>query len=139
MALHGEVNYWAVLLCAAVAMGISPLWYSSFLFGKMWMDTIDKTEEEIKKDFNPIKTYGLAFLGQLVMAYTLARIMSYLGADTVAQGIRLAFLCWIGFIASAMMINSLFEGKSIRQVLVDGGYHLIVLLLFGTILGAWTA
>ncbi|MHB8905037.1 MAG: DUF1761 domain-containing protein, partial [Melioribacteraceae bacterium] len=51
----------------------------------------------------------------------------------------LAFLCWFGFIVAPMVINSLFEGKSFKLILVDSGHHLIVILVFGIILGAWSA
>lgn len=137
MTLHGDVNYWAVLLCGVLAMGLGAFWYSPFLFGKIWMESLDKSEEELKKDFNPVRTYGLAFLGHLIMAYALARVMTYTDASTVAQGIRIAFLCWIGFTAATMFINSLFEGKKIERLGVDAGYHLIVLLVYGAVLGAW--
>jgi len=50
---------------------------------------------------------------------------------------RIGFLCWFGFTLTTMTINALLEGKSLRLVLVDGGYHLIVFLLFGIVLGAW--
>lgn len=137
MPLIVQMNYLAVLVCGVVAMGLGVLWYSPFLFGKIWLDSLDKSEDDLKKKFNPLKTYGLAFVGHLIMAYALARIMVYTGADSVAQGIRIAFLCWIGFTAATMTINAVFEGKSIRLILVDGGYHLIVLHVFGIILGAW--
>ncbi len=138
MELVGSVNYLAVFVCAVLATGLGFTWYSPFLLGKMWLDSIDKNEEEIRRSNNPYKVYGLAFLGHFIMAYGLARVMMLTNSTTVTEGIRLAFLCWFGFTMATMMINTLFEGKSLRLVLVDGGYHLIVFLMFGIVLGAWS-
>lgn len=137
MTLEVGVNYLAVLACAVIAMTVSYFWYSPFLLGKMWLDSMEKTEEEIRKDFKPFKTYSISFLGYLVIAYSLARIMIYVNATTVTEGMRIGFLCWFGFTLTTMTINAMLEGKSLRLVLVDGGYHLIVFLLFGIVLGAW--
>ena len=45
MTLSSDVNYLAVLVCAIVAMGIGSFWYSPFLLGKMWLDSMEKSEE----------------------------------------------------------------------------------------------
>lgn len=134
-----QVNYWAVLVCAVISMIIGSVWYSHMLLGRTWMEEIDKSEEELKKEFNPLKTYGLAFLCNLFIAFSLAQLMAHSNATTVAAGIRLSFLCWFGFIVAPMVINSLFEGKSFKLLLIDSGHHLIVILVFGIILGAWSA
>jgi hypothetical protein len=137
MELHNQINYLAVLLCAIIAMGIGALWYSNMLLGKIWIASLDKSEEELKKDFKPIKTYFVSFISQLVMAFILAMILSYTGASTPEEGIKIGFMAAIGFVATSMTINFLFEGRTFQQFIVDAGYHFIVLLLNGLILGAW--
>ena len=139
MQLVLEVNYWAVLVCGVIAMGIGALWYSPMLLGHTWIEAIDKSEEELNKDFNAIKTYGLSFVSHLFIAYSLAQVMAHTNAMTLIDSIRLSFLCWIGFVVAPMAINALFAKKSIKLLLVDSGYHLVVLLIFGIVLGAWTA
>ncbi len=138
MQLVLQVNYLAVLVCGVLAMGIGSLWYSPLLLGHTWMEALDKSEEELSKDFNPIKTYGLSFIFHLFIIYSLAQLMAHSNTASVADGVRLSFLCWLGFIVAPMAINSLFAGKSVKLLLVDSGYHLIVLLISGIILGAWT-
>lgn len=133
-----EVNYLAILVCGVISMGVGVLWYSPIMLGKIWVDAVDKSEEELKNDFKPFKTFGLSFLGHLFIAYSLAQLMVHCNASTVSEGIRFSFLCWFGFIAAPMLINALFEGRSKRLLLVDSGYHLINLLIFGIILGAWS-
>jgi hypothetical protein len=132
-----SINYLAVLVCALVSLGLGLLWYSPFLFGKIWIESIDKTEDEIEKENNPLKTYPLLFLAQLVMAYVLARIMVYADATTLAEGVRIAFLGWVGFTAATMFANSIFEGTKLKKLGVDSGFHLVALLTYGVILGIW--
>ena len=69
------------------------------------------------------------------MAYILARIMSYVGASTPEEGIRIAFMGWVGFTATTMTVNMLFEGKTFKQFLIDSGYHFFVLVIYGFLLG----
>lgn len=136
MTVLASVNYFAILVCGVVAIGLGSLWYSPFLFGKLWLQETDHSEEDLKRRSSSLRIYGLTFIGHLVMAYVLARVMNYTNATTVIEGMRIAFLCWLGFTAASMLINAVYEKKSIRLVAVDGGYHLIVLLVFGIILGA---
>ena len=135
-ALH-DVNYFAVLVCGIIGSGLGALWFSPMLLGKMWLLTAEKSEEELRGNINQIKAYSVSFAAQLVTAFILSKIMSFVGATTPEEGIRLAFLAWIGFTATTMTINMVFEGKTFKQFVVDGGYHLIVFIIYGLILGAW--
>ena len=132
-----SVNYFAVLVCGIVAVGLGALWYSPILLGKIWLIAVDKSEEELKANFKPVKAYTVSFIAQLVTAYILARIMSFIGATTPEEGIRVAFMAWIGFTATTLTISMIFEGKTFKQFIVDGGYHLIVFIIYGLVLGAW--
>ena len=132
-----DVNYLAVLVCGIIAMGLGALWYSPMLLGKMWLLAVDKSEEELKENFNPVKAYSVSFIAHLVTAYILARIMSFVGATTPEEGVRIAFMAWIGFTATTLTISMIFEGKTFKQFVVDGGYHLIVFIVYGLVLGAW--
>jgi len=139
MQVFVHVNYIAVLFCGVISIVISLFWYSPMLLGKIWLDSIEKTEEEIEKELKSFKTYIFSFIGHILLAYALAQVMASTQSNTSAEGMRLGFLCWIGFTASTMLINYTFEGGSFKRFFIDGGYHLIVLLIFGLILGAWSA
>jgi len=137
MELGADINFLAILVSGIAAMLIGALWYSPLLFGKVWMKAIGKTEEDLKKDFNPARIYGLAFLGELITAYVLSRLIDYTQAVTVIHGLRLAFLVWIGFTGATMIVNHVFERKSAAHYLVDSLYHLVVFLVMGVILVSW--
>jgi hypothetical protein len=45
-----------------------------------------------------------------------------------------AGLCWV---AASLGINYLFEHKSLRLFLINGGYHTLQFTLYGMVLGLW--
>lgn len=137
MQLAHEINLFAVFVCSLIAMGIGVLYHSPMLLGKIWIESMDKSEEDIEKSFKSIKTLSVSFLSQLVMMYVLALLISYANATTPEEGLRVGFLAWIGFVGTTMTITYLYEGKTFKHFIVDSGYHFIVLLINGFILGMW--
>jgi hypothetical protein len=133
---HVEINYLAVLVSGILAMVVGSLWYGP-LFGNIWMKEEGFTEEDLTKDFNPAKTYGLTFIAALVVVYVLARVLGYIGAEGVVEGLRTAFLCWLGFIAATKMTNYLFERKTLKLFLINAFYHLVNLVIASVILSVW--
>lgn len=134
--LSVDINYLAVLVCGALSMVSGFLWYGP-IFGKAWMEEVGKTEEEIRKDFNPAKTYGLAVVGHIIMALVLAYFISLTGAATIVNGMRIALAGWVGLIAAPFFINGLFNHKSMRLFIIDSGYQLVNCIVFGIVLVLW--
>ncbi len=130
-----DINYLAVLVCAVISMVTGSMWYGP-LFGKAWMKETGMTEESVK-DFNPVKMYGIAFVAHFVIALVMGYVISLIGAEGVIGGIRVALTAWVGFVAATMLINGLFQGKSTKLFIIDSGYHLVNMLIFGIILVLW--
>lgn len=130
-----DINYLAVLVCGIISMVIGSMWYGP-LFGKAWMKETGMTEKDVK-DFNPVKMYGIAFIAHLVIALVMAYVIELVGAEGVIGGIRVALTAWVGFVAATMLINNLFQGKSNKLYIIDSGYHLVNMLIFGIILVLW--
>ena len=135
-----DINYFAVLVAAAVAFALGALWYSPLLFVKPWMAAMGKTEEEIKAGMEgrsmPL-IYGLPFLAWLVTAFVLAHIVDYTVATTIAAGLQTGFWVWLGFMITYEVIHGMFEGRDMRLSSINSGYHLMGTLIMGAILAAW--
>lgn len=129
------INYLAVLLAAVLSMPVGAIWFSSLLFSKSWMKEVGKKTEDMTGG-NPM-IYILTFAAELITAYVLAHLIQYAQASTIAQAMATAFLAWVGFIAPAMAINYLFEGRSRNLFLITAFHHLAVLLLMGAVLVTW--
>lgn len=130
-----EINHFAVFTAAVVNMIIGAVWYSPALFGKTWMRENGLTEEKLAT-LNAPKTYGLAFLAALVIAYNLAAFLADPGTD-LAWGAAAGFLAGFGFSSMAFMAVALFEMKSFKYIFVNTGYITVVFTLMGLIIGAW--
>ena len=130
-----DVKFWAVFVSAVVYMIIGGLWYSPFLFGKLWLK-----EAKISRDQLTNQSYALAgsFATAIVMGYVLGYIIAATHSTTVFYGAYAAFWCWLGFIATSKILDVLYAGKSWRLFVIDAGYLLVATLAMGAVLGALT-
>jgi hypothetical protein len=129
-----EINYWAVLVSALATFMIGTLWYSPVLFASAWMKELGLNKENMGKP-NMLKTFGVSFLLMLIIAFNLA---AFIGPESDLQfGMTAGALAGIGWVATAIGINYLFERKSFRFWLINAGYMAVSFTVMGTILGAW--
>jgi hypothetical protein len=128
------INYWAVLAAGLSSMILGALWYSPMLFGASWMRESGMTEDKARSA-NMAKTMGTAFLLSVIGAGVFAMFLG--PTATPIFGVSVGFaagLCWV---AGSYGINYLFEQRSLRLFLINGGYHTIQYTLIGLILGVW--
>lgn len=136
------VNYAAVFAAAVLSMIIGYVWYGP-LFGKAWMEEIGMSKSEMDKaqKAGMAKSYGLMFVGSLVMAWVLANAIVFAGAYTqmtgLSAGLMSAFFNWLGFIVPVMLSGVLWEKKSWRLWGLQSGYYLVTLFAMGALLAVW--
>lgn len=142
-------NYWAVFVSAVAYMVIGMLWYSPFLFGKVWMKAMHLDEKDLdgmKKGIG--RSYFFSFVAALVASYVLAHFIAYMvnlnmpavnAGQTTPMTIALqtAFWVWLGFVVTTHLIESLFEKRSFNAYLVGVGYQLACLAASAVILTVW--
>lgn len=134
-----DINFLAVLVAAVVSFAIGHLWYSPVLFGKQWMAEMGKTPEEMERSMKDGmgRILGLGFAVSFVTAYALAVLISLATISAPADGIKLAFVVWFGFVATLHYQGILYGEKSKHLFLIQAGYDLVALLAMGLILGLW--
>ncbi|MGH7720027.1 MAG: DUF1761 domain-containing protein [Gemmatimonadaceae bacterium] len=126
------VSLLATLVGTVLGFVLGALWYGP-LFGKAWMEEHGFTAEKLRADFNPAKTYGTTFVLGLIAAYVFGMFLGPDPALGFALGAGLAAgICWV---ATSLATNYLFEGKSVRLMLINGGYHAIRFALIGLAFG----
>jgi hypothetical protein len=128
------LNHLAIISAAILAFVIGGAWYGP-LFGKLWMREVGMTPD-VAAAGNQAKIFGLAFLWTLVMAYNLG---FFLGDPSIglAMGAAYGFATGFGWIAMGLFIVGLFERRSAKLMLVNGGYMTVTLTLMGLIIGVW--
>jgi hypothetical protein len=129
------INHWAVMVCAIANLALGALWYSPLLFYKAWMKENKFTDEDVKK-VNPAKTYSITLLISVIISYNLAFFLGDNKTDMI-WGTTAGFLSGFGFSALIFSVVALFEQRSWKYILINGGYITIYFTLIGFILGTW--
>jgi hypothetical protein len=127
------LNLWAIALASVSAFVIGGLWYSPIVLGAAW-----KRANGFASDPPPAGAKGflLAFVLSLVMAVNLAMFLNAPGT-TLAFGAAAGLLAGAGWVATGIGIVALFEHRSWKYVLINGGYLTVALTVMGAILGGW--
>lgn len=122
----------AVLIATLLGFLLGAVWYGP-IFGKAWMEENGFTMETIKKDFNPVKLYGSTFVLGLIASYVFGMFIGP-GPDMKTAVISGAAV-GLGWVATSFGTSYLFEGKSMRHFIINGGYHVLQFILIGVAFG----
>ncbi len=128
------INYLAVLAAAVSAFLLGGLWYSPVLFQKAWLSASGLSAEQAQSG-HPAMIFGVSFVLALLAAVVFAMFLG--PRPSLALGLGAGFsagLCWV---AASFGINYLFERKSFRLWLINGGYHTVQFTLYGLVLALW--
>ena len=129
-----SINWLAAVVAGLSAFVAGAIWYAPAVFGNAWMTENQLTSEQIRAG-NKGKIFGFTFLFSFVMAFNLALFIHGPRAD-LSYGTAVGFHAGL-FAFCAIAIHSLFELKSWKLILINGGYALVSLTLMGAIIGAW--
>lgn len=133
-----DINLVAVVVAGAATFALGALWYSPWLFGRIWVAALGLTPEQVaeqKKTAGP--AYAVTLLCWLVMAAALAVLIQRIDITTAQGGIKLAVLCWLGFAATVGLSGHMFSGRRLGVFLVDASFQLTSLVAMGAILACW--
>jgi hypothetical protein len=131
-----HINYLALLIATIAKMLVGMVWYSSPVFGKLWMTLVGCTPEQMKATMP--KALLVDFISSYVMAFVLVHAVHYAGAISLPQGAVVGFFNWLGFIAAATLVSTVYEKRPVKLFLINNGYQLISLLIMGAIVAVWT-
>lgn len=131
-----EFNLLAVLSAALASFLLGGLWYSPLLFAKVWQREAGLSDEQLR-NANMGMIFGLAFLLCLIASFVFALFLG--PRPPLALGLGAGFsagLCWV---TASFGVNYLFERRSLKLFLINGGYHTLQFTLIGLILALWPA
>jgi hypothetical protein len=133
MQFFAQVNWIAIVLGAVFSMLLGFLWYGP-LFGRLWLRSIGKKEEELSG--NP-GMYVFAFLGALVSAYVLAVLIGALGITVWWRGVVLGAVVSVGIGSMAALVNGIFHRISAVAWLLFALYQLVLNAVEGLVFAVW--
>jgi hypothetical protein len=130
-----HINWLAVVAAAVSTFVLGGLWYSPFLFGRAWMRVNGFNEADLGKS-NMAKIFGLAFLFALIMAANLAAFLAE-PKTTATWGATAGFLAGFGWVTLSIGTIALFERRSWKYTMINGGYMTVAFTIMGVIIGGW--
>ncbi|MEQ8904339.1 DUF1761 domain-containing protein [Ekhidna sp.] len=129
------INHWAVLVAAISNLIVGAIWYSPALFYNAWKSENNKTDDDFK-DINLGKLFGISTILSVIICYNMAFFLGDANTDWI-WGTTAGFLTGFGWAAMIFVIIAMYEQKSIRYMLINGGYIVVYFTLIGFILGIW--
>jgi hypothetical protein len=130
-----SLNGWAIVAAVLSSFVVAWLWYSPALFARPWMEMSNVA----KADFDaglPKALFGDLF-AFTAMALVLNQVLRSWGVTTLAHGLLVSCLIWLGFVASVLLSSVTYEHKPVRYAAINAGYRLVAMLIMGTILTLW--
>ena len=126
------INYWAILVCAVLAMIIGSVWYGP-IFGNAWMklcgmhDMDEAKKKEMQKKMMPL--YLVQFLLTLFQVF----ILAHLTGATPKSGIISALLVWGGFVLPTVAASSMWTNDSKKVAWtrfgIQAGYQVVCFVI----------
>ena len=158
-----EINFLALIAAACSTLVVGFIWYHPKVFGNAWMKESGTTEEKMKAT-NMVLIFGLSVLYAFFIAFILqmltvhqwgalgmvggdaniakpsyAEFMSDYGSAfrTFKHGALHGFMTGL-FLAIPMVgTNALYERRSFKYVLINGGFWVVCFMIMGGIICAW--
>ena len=126
----------AVVAAALAAWIFGAIWYS--VLGKAWMAASgiapDEIERRRKERKMPLAPMAVSFLCEIVMAVLLSLLLATLGVGDLISGAIVGLVLGIGFIATSVLVNNMFQGRKLMLSVIDSAHWIIVLTIEGAVL-----
>jgi hypothetical protein len=123
-----------VLVAAVAIFFMGGLWYSPALFARVWQREAGVSDERLRNG-NPALIFGLAFVLSVIAAWVFAMFLGPRPALGFATGA--GFAAGLAWVAASLGIIYLFERRSLKLFLINGGYVTLAFTAIGAILGLW--
>ncbi len=134
-----NLNILSLVLATLTPMIIGSLYYSKLLFGNAWMDSIGMTPEKQKEGNMPV-IFGVSLVMAFLMAFFLVGFNNGPGQegefDTFKHGAFHGAIVALFLVVPTFISNGLFEQKGWKNILINGLYWLITLVVMGGIVDA---
>ncbi|MCA1727349.1 MAG: DUF1761 domain-containing protein [Actinobacteria bacterium] len=129
--VFGDVNYLAALLGALAYWLLGALWYSPALFGKKWMALSGRSPQDIG---SPVVVYVGTFVLHFVSAVGVALIALESGVANLNDAVQLGLGAGIAFMAVAIIVTHLYEGRPKALTAITAGYHVVGLTVASVVI-----
>ncbi len=140
-----DINYLAIVVCVVLSMPLGFLWFGP-LFGLAWTKEMGMESKPEPAPKEMAKSLSLYAMGSLLIAFVLAHSIEIwrpstwnVGQDDPAwvYGANAAFWNWLGFLLPLQIGRVAWEFRGWKLVMINSGFDITRLMLFGLILAYW--
>lgn len=129
-----QVNHLALIVAAAIQWVLGALWYG-VVFKKSWMKLTGVTSGGSRG--RAVFAMVCSFIASLVLVFVLAQIFMMAGTVGFMNGMALAIVCWLGFMAPPLFAQHIYENRPANLFAINAGYWVVAMALAGGVLAAW--
>jgi hypothetical protein len=136
--LLGDLNWFAVIVAAALYFVLGGLWFSRAALGGIWLRSIGWEPKE-GEGVSPALFAGSA-ASALVAAIAVGMLAEAAGAETIWDGIVLGLVVGAGIAGTVLLVTVLFEPRTTQKPAWFGasaGYHFVGLMIAAALLSVW--
>lgn len=131
-----RVHLLAVIVAALANFVLGAVWYTTF--SEQWLSGIGKTKEQLTAAVKvPAVPYAVSIICSFLIAYCLSVVLIKANRQTLLGGITFGLLIGIGFVATNVLTQYMFEGRDMQLFAINAGYMLLGMVIMGAIVGAW--
>lgn len=134
-----EINYLAILVCGILAMIVGFVWYGP-LFGKKWLEVVGATALDLEKRKEMQKKAMPLYVTQFILVLFQVWVLAYF-LQSAASSFISALWIWAGFVIPTVAGSCMWNNDSSKvkwtKFFIEGGYYLVLFVIFGLVLGMW--
>jgi len=125
------VNWIAVLVATVATFVLGGIWYAPKVFGYAWARENGFEFDKMKERNMPL-VFFTAFLAQWLTASLFAAVIGPNAEPGYA--VTVGLLVGSFFVTTSIAINYIFENRSVKLLLINGGYHIVAFAIMGAII-----
>ena len=121
-------NPFIVILAAGLAGWIfGAVWYGAL--SKPYQRALGLSPDDCKDKKMPMAPMVVAFLAALVMSAVLYQLLTNLGVLAVTGSAIAGLTIGLGFLATSIVVNNMFQQKSALLTIIDAGHWVLALVI----------
>jgi Protein of unknown function (DUF1761) len=132
--MERRLNYVAIVVAGIVYWCIQAGWYT--VLGSAWLQAIGRSASDMQQGSSTVPFVG-SLVCDIIVAWALAWVLTRTGRTTALAGTVTGAALSIGFLATGLMTNYLFEQRPRALFYINAGCALIGMSVAGAIVGAW--
>jgi Protein of unknown function (DUF1761) len=126
----------AILVAGLAGWIFGAIWYGAL--GKAWQRAQGKDPESCKAQKMPLAPMVVSLLTAIIMSAVLYQLLTNLGVLGVEPAALAGLTIGVGFLATSILVNNMFQQKSFVLTVIDAGHWVLAVVVEAVVLSLLT-